>query len=166
MRTRADERAPRVAEWSQVGRDLEESYGKPGRLYKVALRATADNGLARRTVDALAAARHNATLLRGWNDVLPLPLHWGEVLALSFVANASASTAPSPRRLAPRLVTLGLPLSRYNFSSAVAGGFRRMGRDLGAFLEAQTPSRVALLVSTDLAHTHWANTSFGFSPHE
>ena len=143
-----------------VGRDLDESYKKPfpEKLYTTRLKAKADTTLARR----IASLHDNVTLIRGWNGVLPLPLHWGELLALGFVANASSSTNTSS--LAPKLVTLGLPLSRYNFSSLVAPGFRTLGRELGALLEAE-PYRIALLVSTDLAHTHWANTTFGFNPY-
>ncbi|EOD18592.1 hypothetical protein EMIHUDRAFT_243699 [Emiliania huxleyi CCMP1516] len=87
------------------------------------------------TIMDVLSARHNVTLQRGWNGVLPMPLHWGEVLALSYVANASAA-----HRLPP-LVTLGLPLSRYNLSSAVATGFLQLGRDLGRLSRQDTAPR-------------------------
>ena len=116
-----------------VGRDLQESFGpaSPRKLYPVSLDGQTDAGLAQQIMDVLSA-RHNVTLQRGWNGVLPMPLHWGEVLALSYVANASAA------HCLPPLVTLGLPLSRYNLSSAVATGFLQLGRDLGRLLEASS----------------------------
>ena len=153
-----------------VGRDLEESFGRPfpKQLYHKYLDAQTDGTLAQEIVDGLA----NATLLRGWNGILPLPLHWGEVLALEYLSSGNTSNdayhadpagvVVGPRKLAPSLVALGLPLSRYNFSSSVAAGFRRMGQQLGRVLRASS-DRIALVVSTDLAHTHWPNTSFGFS---
>ncbi len=115
--------------------------GRPGRTYTVQLDARTDASLAAQISGALSASHRNVTLLRGWNGVLPLPLHWGEVLALSYVAAAydrlpaAASSPPGSAARLPPLVTLGLPLSRYNLSSAVAGGFRLMGRDLGRVLE-------------------------------
>lgn len=149
-----------------VGRDLAESFGKPFPTYRVELGGRTDTALAQQISDTLEARRRNVTLLRGWNGVLPLPLHWGEVLALEYLATASGAAARGgpPRQLGPSLVALGLPLSRYNLSSAVAAGFRAMGRDLGGLIES-LEARVAVVVSTDLAHRHWPNTSFGFSPH-
>ena len=143
-----------------VGRDLEESYGHPfpKKLYDVKLNAKTDVQLAQQVASALTASHSNVTLLKGWNGVLPLPLHWGEVLALEHVEAKGQGASLPP------LVSIGLPLSRYNHSAAVADGFRAMGRTLGKLFEA-SDKRVAFVVSTDLAHRHWANTSFGFSPH-
>ena len=139
-----------------VGRDLDESFGPefPKREYSVELDARSDIDLARGVADRLP----NATLLRGWNDVLPLPLRWGEVLALGHLSMRRNATRPT---LSPDVVVLGLPLSRYNLSSVVAGGFRALGHSLAAAIAAQN-RRVAIIVSTDLAHTHWPNTTFGF----
>ena len=139
-----------------VGRDLEESFGPdfPKHKYSAELDARSDLTLARGIADRLP----NATLLRGWNDVLPLPLRWGEVLALGHLSMRRNATRPT---LSPDVVVLGLPLSRYNFSSAIAGGFRKLGHSLAAAIAAQS-RRVAIVVSTDLAHTHWPNTTFGF----
>ena len=154
-----------------VGRDLEESYGhpSPSKLYKVRLGARTDVALARAINERLSSTHSNVTLFRGWNGVLPMPLHWGEVLALGFIANATESASndgATARALTnlPPLVTIGLPLSRYNLSSTVAPGFRAMGHELGALLDA-SEKRVALVVSTDLAHRHWRNTTFGYSAH-
>ena len=157
-----------------VGRDLEESYGRPYPTYDVSLSARTDTQLAQQIHDGLDAAHRNVTLLRGWNGVLPLPLHWGEVLALEYLvphttrdgggAGGGTGGGGGARELTPSLVALGLPLSRYNHSSSVAAGFRAMGQTLGTLVEA-LPARVALVVSTDLAHRHWPNTSFGYSPY-
>ena len=141
-----------------VGRDMDASFGKAFPKFSVEMDARTPSTFAQQLFDALASAGRNVTLLRGWNDVLPLPLHWGEVLALEHVAKAFGDR----RRLQPPLVALGLPLSRYNHSSSVAAGFRAMGRDLGRVLESVV-ARIAFVVSTDLSHRHWSNNSFGFS---
>ena len=57
---------------------------------------------------------------------------------------------------------------RARLASLTPDGRRRLQEyswleDLGRLFEASA-SRVALVVSTDLAHTHWRNTSFGYSP--
>lgn len=140
-----------------VGRDLDASFGEKGwPQYQVPLTAPGAPVLAADLVKSLRSAGKNATLLKAWNDVLPLDLHWGEVLPLKLVADAMAD------KHLPPVVLLGLPLSRYNYSSTVVPGTLDLGRNLGHFLE-QLTERVALVVSTDLAHRHWPNTSFGYS---
>lgn len=139
-----------------VGRDTEESYGDGGfAKYTVKLDAVGAPQLASDLVDGLASKGNNVTLLKGWNDVIPQELHWGEVLPLELLRRAGNGHLP------PVLV-LGLPLSRYNQSSAIAVGVQHLGEQLGRLLASS--NRVAFVVSTDLAHRHWANTTFGFSP--
>ena len=139
-----------------VGRDLDESYaGGPHPTYTVESRAKGDLVVAKALSVALSEAHGaNSTSVIGWNDVIPLPLHWGEALPLRLMPDGDTA----------QLVVVGLPLSRHNYSSRVAPGFVEMGKVMGEVLES-SPKRIALLVSTDLAHRHWPNTTMGFSPH-
>jgi len=137
-----------------VGRDLEESFGGSFPKYTVESIAKGDLAVAKALGAALSEAGANSTSLLGWNDVVPLPLHWGETLPLNLIPHSDAM----------QLVVIGLPLSRHNFSSAVAPGFVEMGNVMGQALEA-SEKRIAMVVSTDLAHRHWANTTMGFNPH-
>lgn len=141
-----------------VGRDTEESYGKGGfAKYNVDLDALGSPDLASELVDGLADAGHNATLLKGWGDAIAEELHWGEVLPLELVRRAGKGKLPP-------VIVAGLPSSRYNYSSSIAAGVQQMGEQLGHLLAKDQSRRVAMVVSTDLAHRHWANISFGFSP--
>eukprot|EP00656_Telonema_subtile_P031824 TRINITY_DN34858_c0_g1_i1.p1 TRINITY_DN34858_c0_g1~~TRINITY_DN34858_c0_g1_i1.p1 ORF type:complete len:330 (-),score=68.16 TRINITY_DN34858_c0_g1_i1:317-1306(-) len=139
-----------------VGRDLDESYGTEFPKYTVRSSAAGDSTTASSIGAALRAGGSNSSKILGWNDVLPLPLHWGEALPLGFLQGNGT-------RPMPQLVVLGLPLSRHNDSAAVAPGFRSMGQRIGRALD-KLNRRVVVVVSTDLAHSHWANLSFGYSP--
>ena len=85
-------------------------------------------GLADALVAALAGKANgaNVTGVSGFNDALPLPLEWGEVLPLAPVE--AALRAREPAAALPPLLVLGLPRSRYNPSAALAGGFRALVR--------------------------------------
>ena len=141
-----------------VGRDLDESYcstaGCKFPEYTVKSLVRGDIELGRAIGGALSKRNANSTSILGWNDVIPLPMHWGEVLPLGLIPTNGTS----------KVVIIGLPLSRHNYSSLVAGGFESMGQTIGSVLDA-SPKRIVLVVSTDLAHRHWANTTMGFSPY-
>lgn len=156
-----------------VGRDLDASFsGGPFAKYTVQLGAdgvlTADEDLAAK-IAGIASRAHrgsdgsstdfqNATGLRGFGDAVPLPLEWGEVVAL-----AHLDAAYLRQQMAfPRVVVLGLPASRYSHSGGLAEDFRGFGRGIAGGLSG-ADTRVAFVVSTDLSHRHWHNTTFGFS---
>jgi len=147
-----------------VGGDLIESFaakhhGATGfAQYDVSLNVRGASTLSGVLLDAAIKTGSNATLLKSWQDVLPQELHWGEVLPLELIRRAAGA------RGLPPVAVVGLPLARYNFTSAVAGGVRKMGQALGRALARDITQRVAFVVSTDLSHRHWSNTSFGFSP--
>merc|ERR1712232_493568 len=105
------------------------------------------------------------TLLEGWQEALPLPLRWGEVFPLRFLAKSGecATKAEDGQELLtvePEVVVLSLPLSRHTKSNDLAVEMRELGHRLGHLLDALS-ERVALVVSTDLSHRYWANNTFG-----
>lgn len=141
-----------------VGRDLQASFGRGAfEQYTVNMDIEGAPDIATAVAESLAAAGGNATLVKGWNDVQPQELHWGEVLPLELLRRAFGGKLPP-------VLPLGLPLSRYNHSAAIAPDMLQLGRQLGRILNRDMSLRTAIIVSTDLAHTHWGNTSFGFSP--
>lgn len=135
-----------------LGRDVNASFGDgtAGAGRWIQFEAAGDEDFAGRVASVLG---NNATLLKAWGGALPMALRWGEVLPLRLISRGE--------KLTPRLVVLSLPMTRYTHSGALTDGFRRLGRQLGAFLD-DVPARVAVVVSTDLAHTHWPNSTFGF----
>ena len=92
-----------------MGRDLEESYGGIFPHYVVESELKGDMSLARELDQAMSSSRDNSTRIRGWNDVIPLPLHWGETLPFGFFQNKHPSKGAQQ---SPEAVILGLPLSR------------------------------------------------------
>ena len=142
---------PSLVGVAEVGSDLDETFAQPipGSHYRVQLNVSSDESTA---TAILQAATGNVTRLRGYNGIEPLRLSWGEVLPLRFISPAPA-----------KVVVLGLPLSRYNYTAQVGPGLVAMGGRIGKALES-LKQNIAVVVSTDLAHRHWSNTSFGRSP--
>eukprot|EP00928_Gymnodinium_smaydae_P062592 TRINITY_DN46418_c0_g1_i1.p1 TRINITY_DN46418_c0_g1~~TRINITY_DN46418_c0_g1_i1.p1 ORF type:complete len:357 (+),score=33.25 TRINITY_DN46418_c0_g1_i1:23-1072(+) len=151
-----------------LGRDINASYGDGaiGSGSIIGLRAKGHPKMAKIIQSSLEGGAIGATLLEGWQDVLPLPWRWGEVFPLRFVGNNDcAATAPATGvKLGAPLVVLSLPLSRHTESGHLADAFREAGQKLGRLFN-QSSMRIAFVVSTDLSHRHWSNTSFGKSSH-
>ena len=97
----------------------------------------------------------NVSYSLAWADGEPFPLRWGEVVPLSFVGdylNHSGASMLTWSMLARRYAESGAPMT---------AELLQMGATLGEKLES-LPLRVAVVISSDLAHTHLASGPYGF----
>ena len=137
------------AGYAMVGGDLQNSSFPQ---YKVPMNVTLDAQLS----NALLAALHgmNVSGLSSFADSEAQAIRWGEVLPLTFLT-------PGVREAA-KIVILSQPLRRYSASAQMVPELLRLGDAAFRVLDAM-PERVALLMSSDLAHTHLASGPYGFS---
>ncbi|XP_055332948.1 protein TTE1956-like [Paramacrobiotus metropolitanus] len=82
----------------------------------------------------------------------PLPLGWGEVIPLYFVPNISST----------KLMIFSHPSRRYNSTKSMMAELLHLGRSLYLRLQ-HSPERVAIVISSDLAHTHSKDGPYGYS---
>ena len=120
-------------------------------------------GAAAAATSAATAKRNNNNINNNVSGLLafaggePIALRWGEVIPLSFMRSyfATHSTAS--------VVVWSQPTRRYVDSGApMAEEMVTLGALVGAALE-ELPQRVAVIVSSDLAHTHLASGPYGKS---
>ncbi|XP_045216543.2 protein CA_C1420-like isoform X2 [Mercenaria mercenaria] len=81
-----------------------------------------------------------------------ISLRWGEVIPLLFVGNMSIS----------KIVILSQPTRRYTDSVHMIPELIQLGNDLFRLLD-ESPQRIAVIISSDLAHTHKADGPYGYS---
>ena len=124
-------------------------------MRRVRLSATLNRARAARVRTALAAHNPNVSSLAGFADTEPLPLRWGEIVPLAFL-NATL-------RAGATVIVLSQPTRRYTEAAAMVPELQRLGRVLYREVEAW-PERVAVVVSSDLAHTHLPTGPYGYSP--
>ena len=121
--------------------------------YDVYMNASVDTGL----TDTLLRRLHRSTVpvqgLKGFAGSMTLPISWGEIIPLSFLSE----------RLRENLILIGQPLRRYNHSVAMIPELLDLGRVLYEELE-KDPRTFAVLISSDLAHTHLASGPYGYCP--
>lgn len=122
----------------------------------VPMNLTTDTRLANTLLDRLTAEGLNVEGLLGFSDSEPLPISWGEILPMTYLAPRNFSALPP-------VVVMGMPTRRFNHSAEMVGELITLGNAVGAFLE-DRPERVAWVVSADLAHTHLASGPYGFCP--
>ena len=96
----------------------------------------------------------NVSGLSSFADAEAQAIRWGEVLPLTFLT-------PGVREAA-KIVILSQPLRRSSASAQMVPELLRLGDAAFRVLDAM-PERVALLMSSDLAHTHLASGPYGFS---
>eukprot|EP01063_Lacrimia_lanifica_P014313 TRINITY_DN20931_c0_g1_i1.p1 TRINITY_DN20931_c0_g1~~TRINITY_DN20931_c0_g1_i1.p1 ORF type:complete len:316 (+),score=83.59 TRINITY_DN20931_c0_g1_i1:61-1008(+) len=133
--------------YAPLGQDLHNASA-PG--YKVWMNLTTDPDA---TSGMLRAFGAGVTGLKGFGGGMPLPISWGEIIPMSFLT----------RRLRQRVVVIGQPLRRYNHSIAMIDDLLALGANVAGYFEGR-PERVAVVISSDLAHTHLASGPYGYSP--
>lgn len=140
--------------FAHLGDDL-HNHSFPG--YDVPLSAAGSRNQSSALVEALGGRLRNVSGLLAFADGEPIALRWGEVIPLSFVDRyVKASGA--------KVVFWSMPTRRYDESGApMTDELLRLGAILGTTLE-RLPHRVAVLISSDLAHTHLASGPYGYSP--
>eukprot|EP01065_Artemidia_motanka_P019399 TRINITY_DN23030_c0_g1_i1.p1 TRINITY_DN23030_c0_g1~~TRINITY_DN23030_c0_g1_i1.p1 ORF type:complete len:307 (+),score=53.92 TRINITY_DN23030_c0_g1_i1:67-987(+) len=132
-----------------LGEDLHNS-SFPG--YQVRMNVSTDS-MAESLVDLLGGHAGNVSGIKGFAGSMPLPISWGEIIPLSFLSD----------KLLQRVVLLGQPLRRYNDSVGMIPELLRLGGRLWRALESRD-DRVAVVISSDLAHTHLASGPYGYCP--
>ena len=112
----------------------------------------------------------NATGILSFADSEPMPLRWAEVvpLLLMMERNNVASTGVFQsrrhgRRRRRQHVVLSHPLRRYTESPAMVPELVGLGRFLAEWIQ-DRPERIAVVVSSDLSHTHLSDGPYGYSP--
>ena len=134
---------------AEVGGDLHNASAP---TYSVCAKYRGDPQLAAGLVSAASQQRLNVTGVLGFADSVALPVSWGEIIPLSFVQNGTEG---------PALVAVSVPTRRYNFSAEMVPELASLGRTWGSVLAA-SPKRIAVVISSDLAHTHLASGPYGF----
>ncbi|XP_060607670.1 protein CA_C1420-like [Ruditapes philippinarum] len=81
-----------------------------------------------------------------------IPLRWGEVIPLLLSGNSSTT----------KIVILSQPTRRYSDSVKMIPELLQLGDDFFKLLE-ESPQRIAVIISADLAHTHKADGPYGYS---
>ena len=162
--------------FASIGGDL---HNKTFPTYKVPLNVTLAGELASELVDELRAQGTHASAIRSFADSEPQAIRWGEVIPLTFVWRAlqlqheqrrqrqdvagHAHDERDDRADLPSVIVLSQPLRRYNHSREMVPELLTLGEQLFDLLE-RRPERVAVVMSSDLAHTHLASGPYGYSP--
>lgn len=140
--------------FAAVGGDLHNKSFIP---YKVPLtNVTLDANLTATLISALGGVRANVTALSSFADSEPQALRWGEVIPLTFL--------PKPTLLSSQLLVLSQPLRRYTRAKEMVPELLRLGEAAFSHLD-PLDARVAIVISSDLAHTHLASGPYGYSPY-
>jgi len=137
------------AGFANLGQDLHNASSP---LVRVEESVQINVNLSKSLLRSLACKDELCTGLSSFGGSEAQPLRWGEVIPLS-LARLPKNTS---------FVFISLPSSRYLSSSALVPRLHKFGLELATFLE-QQPHRVALLLSSDLAHTHDSSGPYGFS---
>lgn len=148
---------------ADVGQDLHNS-SFPGFLVNLSIRT--NEAVADELTSFLNLKRsRNVSGLVGFADSLPLTISWGEILPIEYLRKA-ATTARL--RALPDFILMGQPLRRYNHSVEMVSELLELGAALWDFFEhkVDTQLRVFLVISADLAHTHFfpACDPYGYCP--
>ena len=142
-----------AAGFAAVGGDLHNASVVP---YNVPLNVSLDANLTSELLSILrASGQTNVSALSSFANSEPQAIRWGEVIPLTFVEPAQLRSA--------QLVMLSQPLRRYTAAAEMVPELLSLGHAVFQALDA-LPLRVALLMSSDLAHTHLASGPYGYSP--
>ena len=87
-------------------------------------------------------------------DSEDMALRWGEVIPLVLVH--------VPRHIHRRYIIVSHPLRRYDQSPSMVPELLSLGKSIRDWADSR-PERVALLISSDLSHTHQADGPYGYS---
>jgi len=137
--------------FAHIGDDLHnDSYPS----YNVYLNASSNQSMAVKFVNYFMQYKEDVQGIMGWADSEPMPLRWGEVIALSFV-NQSLKTRP--------VITLTFPTRRNIDPVKMIPELLQLGSDLFDMINSLSEN-VAIIISSDLAHTHQADGPYGYSP--
>ena len=117
--------------------------------YKVFMNASVDVPTATRLLSVLP----NTDGVKGFAGGMTLPISWGEIIPLSFLNDKLRSST----------VLIGMPLSRYNHSVEMVPELLEVGAALFDALDAEEKT-YAVIISSDLAHTHLASGPYGYCP--
>jgi len=134
-----------------VGGDL----GPRARTYNVSMTVSTDP-LVGALLSELRSEGANVSGIQGFGMGMPLPISWGEVLPLSFVAGSK-----DDRPLTQKVIVMGVPYRRFSEDFGMVSELTKLGGLIASFFERQR-ARVAWVVSSDLAHTHLAAGPYGF----
>ena len=139
--------------FAHLGDDLHNA-SFPG--YDVPLSAAGAKNISSALVETLGGRLQNISGLVAFGDGEPIALRWGEVIPLSFVDRYVKHSGV-------KVIVWSMPARRHDQSgSPMTGELLRLGAALAEALE-RLPQRVALLISSDLAHTHLASGPYGYS---
>ena len=134
--------------FASIGQDLHNDSFPQYKVFAHRTVANASTDLAQ----SLQDAGQNVSGLLTFADSESIPLRWGEVVPLRFLRGASDAS----------LMVWSMPKRRYKQDVPMVPELLRLGRELYDRFE-RMPQRVAVVISSDLAHTHRADGPYGFS---
>jgi len=137
--------------FAQIGADLHNA-SFPG--YKVPLSVGLDPDVAAAILKAGGDEANNVSGLLAFADSEPVALRWGEVVPMWFFKSLLQNGS--------KAAVLSIPTRRYTEDIAMIPGLLKLGASVGRMLEA-LDKRVAVVISSDLAHTHLASGPYGKS---
>jgi len=140
-----------AAGYAELGQDLHNASFPS---YRVPLAVHGTPNISKALVAALP--QRNVTELLAFADGEPIALRWGEVIPLTFLRGYLNQSGAG-------VLTWSMPTRRYKGSGApMTEELLALGAAVGDHLE-QLPEKVAVLISSDLAHTHLATGPYGYS---
>lgn len=98
---------------------------------------------------------NNVSGILGFADSLPLPISWGEILPIKYLQNALPNNDSS---LLPNFLIFSQPLRRYNHSVEMIDELLNLGGIMYDIFERNEYFKdlnIFLIISADLAHTHY-----------
>merc|ERR1711924_562808 len=131
-----------AAGYAELGQDLHNASFPS---YRVPLAVKGSPNISKALAARLGSARNVSTLL-AFADGEPIALRWGEVIPLSFLA-------PYLKAKRVPVLTWSMPTRRYVKSGApMVEELLQLGASVARELDA-LPMRIAVVISSDLAHT-------------
>ena len=144
--------------YALVGGDLHNSSVN---LTKITLNITSNGQLATSLTNILRDKNpmngNNISGILGFANSNPLPISWGEIIPIKYLQNA---TKNNDQTLLPQFIIFSMPLRRYNHSVEMKQEFLNKGKDIWNILNDEEITgnlNIFVLISADLAHTHYAN---------
>jgi aromatic ring-opening dioxygenase LigB subunit len=133
--------------YATIGSDLANSTTYKVHLSQINLAPSLSDGL------MLKLSNESVSGVLPFADSEDMPLRWGEVIPLLMIPNTNSMR---------QHIIWSHPLRRYTQASEMVPELVRLGGLLFEWAEA-TPLTIAIVISSDLSHTHQADGPYGYS---
>ena len=130
-------------------------------LYNISMRVKLAPETSKDLLSMLQQSNLNVSGIYSYNDDTDLPLQWGEIIPLKMIPNDTAAETMKFHSRRQHMIW-SIPERRYDHAPDMVPELLRTGNDIMNWIQSQ-PERIAVVISSDLSHTHQAEGPYGYS---